>query len=65
LCRAEGMEQIRKMCALHNRLAFVQMTKHEFLDTEYHKERTTFADGTTATVDWNQKAVEIHPQIRQ
>jgi hypothetical protein len=29
------------------------MTKHEFLDPNYSRERTTFADGTTVTVDWN------------
>jgi len=59
----EDLEQIRKMCALHKRLAFVQMTKHEFLDSEYHKERTTFADGTTVTVDWNDKTVQIKPEL--
>ena len=57
------LEQIHKMCALHNRLAFVQMTKHEFLDPEYHKEQTTFADGTTVTVDWNEKTVQIKPEL--
>jgi len=59
----EDLEQIRKMCALHKRLALVQMTEHEFLDAEYHKERTTFADGTTVTVDWNDKTVQIKPEL--
>jgi hypothetical protein len=59
----DDLEQIRKMCALHKRLCFVQMTKHEFLDAEYHKERTTFADGTTVTVDWNDKTVQIKPEL--
>jgi len=28
------------------------MTSHEFPDESFRKERTTFADGTTVTVDW-------------
>jgi hypothetical protein len=59
----EELEQIRKMCALHKRLGLVEMIRHEFLDTEYHKERTTFADGTTVTVDWNDKTVQIKPEL--
>ena len=59
----EDLEQIRKMCALHKRLCFVEMTRHEYLDTEYHKEKTAFADGTTVTVDWNEKTVQIRPDL--
>jgi len=59
----QELEQIRRMCALHKRLAFVEMTKHEFLDPEYHNERTTFADGTTVTLDWNAKTVQIKPDL--
>jgi hypothetical protein len=40
------------------------MTNHEFLDPERKKEHTTFADGTTVTVDWNTKAVDIQPPLK-
>lgn len=39
------------------------MTKHEFLDDQFRKERTTFADGTTVTVDWDTNKVEINPDL--
>jgi len=41
----------------------VEMTNHEFLDRDRQKERTTFADGTTVTVDWAAKKVEIKPDL--
>jgi hypothetical protein len=51
----------RLMAALHKRVGLLEMTNHEFLDASYRNERTTFSDGTTVTVDWNTKAVAIHP----
>jgi hypothetical protein len=37
------------------------MTNHEFLDKARGKERTTFADGTTITVDWDANTIDIKP----
>jgi hypothetical protein len=37
------------------------MTQHEFLDSNYRKERTVFANGATITVDWDKKTAEIIP----
>jgi len=42
----------------------IEMTKHEFLDKNYRKERTTFADGTTVTVDWDANTFEISPELK-
>jgi hypothetical protein len=56
------MQGIRRMAALHKRVALKEMTKHEFLDTRYRRERTTFADGTTVTVDWDRNTVVIEPE---
>ena len=39
------------------------MTKHEFLDAKFRKERTTFSDGTTVTVDWDANTCEIKPEV--
>jgi hypothetical protein len=50
---------VRRMAALNERLALVEMTKHEFLDAGYRRERTTFADGTTVTVDWDTQSVTV------
>ena len=57
------MGLIRQMSALHQRVALHEMTSHEFLDSNYRKERTTFADGTTVTVDWDAKTVKIEPEL--
>ena len=57
------LERIRRMGALHERLALVEMTDHEFLDDKYRRERTIFADGTTVTVDWNAETVVIEPEL--
>jgi len=55
---------MRQMMALHKRVGMLEMTRHEFLDANYRTERTTFADGTTVTVDWNSNTVKIEPELR-
>jgi len=57
------MERMRTICALHKRVAVMEMTNHEFLDENHRKERTTFADGTTVTIDRDAKAFEIKPEL--
>src|SRR5262249_7979584 len=58
----QNLSLIRQMAALHERLALVEMTKHEFLGQNYRQERTSFADGTTVTVDWDAGTYEIKPE---
>jgi hypothetical protein len=57
------MERVRRMAALHKRVGLLEMTKHEFLNETRTQERTTFADGTTVTVDWEQKTVAVAPEL--
>src|SRR6266536_2106849 len=54
---------MRQMMTLHKRVGLLEMTKHEFLGTKYRKERTTFADGTTVTVDWDTTTFTITPEL--
>jgi hypothetical protein len=54
---------IKAMAKLNERVALLEMTKHEFLDGKYRKERTTFADGTTVTVDWDSNTYKIEPEL--
>jgi len=54
---------IRQMMALHKRVGLLEMTRHEFLDKNYRKERTTFADGTSVTVDWDTSTFTISPEL--
>ena len=60
----KSMALIRTMMALHKRVGMLEMTKHEFLDSNYRKERTTFADGTTVTVDWDASNYTIFPELK-
>ena len=60
----KSMGLIRAMAALHRRVAMLEMTKHEFLDANYRKERTTFADGTTVTVDWDTNIFNVEPELK-
>ena len=61
---AKSLALMRQMGALHKRVGLLEMTKHEFLDNNYRKERTTFADGTTVTVDWDASTVKIDPEVK-
>ncbi len=60
----ESLGWIRRMAALHARVGMSEMTNHEFLDRNYRKERTTFADGTTVTVDRDAGTVDVQPDVR-
>ena len=57
------LELIRKVAVLNERVAQLEMTKHEFLDAKFRKERTTFADGTTVTVDWDANTYTVNPEL--
>lgn len=59
------LASVRRMAALHARVARAELLKHEFLDEKYRRERTTFSDGTTVTVDWDRKSVDIRPELNE
>ncbi len=59
-----NLDQARRLAALHRRVGLLEMTNHEFLDGARRKERTTFADGTTVTIDWQANTVEIVPDVK-
>ena len=58
-----SVERMRTICALHKRVALLEMTNHEFLDENHRQERTTFADGTTVTIDRDGGTYEITPEL--
>jgi hypothetical protein len=59
----EELERVRTMCALHRRVAWLEMTRHEFLDTSRRRQRTTFADGTRVTIDLETDRWEVEPAL--
>ena len=40
------------------------MTKHEFLDGGFRKERSTFSDGTIVTIDRESHSFSISPPLK-
>jgi hypothetical protein len=60
----KSLALIKQMAALHKRIALVEMTNHEFLDAARKKERSTFADGTTVTVDGDENSVVVNPPLK-
>ena len=57
----EDLGRVRTMCALHQRVALLEMTRHEFLDAARRRQRTTFGDGTRVTIDLDTDKWEIEP----
>jgi hypothetical protein len=55
------LARVRRMAELQQKLAHVELTDHKFLDDDHRRERTTFADGTTVTVDWDAETADIRP----
>jgi Family of unknown function (DUF5696) len=58
------MKILKTIMALHKRVALLEMTNHEFLDKDHNKERTTFSDGTTVTIDKAAKTFDIEPPLK-
>jgi hypothetical protein len=57
------LKQVRAMCALNRRVGLLEMTNHGFLDKSSRKQHTTFADGTTVTIDLDKETCEISPAL--
>lgn len=60
---AEQIARVNKAVALAQRLGLQEMVNHELLDASTRKQRTTYADGTTVTVDFDAKTYEISPAL--
>jgi hypothetical protein len=54
---------VKQMAALNQRVGLLEMTDHEFLGADRQRERTTFSDGTSVTVEWNARTAEIKPEL--
>ena len=51
--------QVKELRKLTERVAMSQMVKHEFLSDDKKRQRTTFADGTTVTVDFGDNSWNV------
>ncbi|MFO7973196.1 MAG: DUF5696 domain-containing protein [Candidatus Hydrogenedentota bacterium] len=60
---AEQIALVKKAAALAQRLGLQEMVNHELLDDSTRKQRATYADGTTVTVDFETQSYEIDPAL--
>jgi hypothetical protein len=57
----EQVAHVKEACALSQRCARQEMVNHEFLSPDRRRQRATYADGTTVTVDFGSKEYQIQP----
>ncbi|HOY57941.1 MAG TPA: DUF5696 domain-containing protein [Verrucomicrobiota bacterium] len=62
---SDQLERVRTVTRLHARVALLEMTRHEFLDAGWRRQRTTFADGTRVTIDLDRDEWKIEPALQQ
>jgi len=55
----EEIARYRVVADLQEKVAKQEMVRHEFLDGDWRKQQTTFADGTTVTVDFHTQSYHI------
>ena len=55
----EEISRYRIVAELQERVAKQEMVRHEFLDGDWKKQQTTFADGTKVMVDFHQQSYQI------
>jgi len=55
----EQIDRVNEAGVLARHCALLEMTRHEFLDAGRRKQRTTFSDGTTVTVDFDSKEYTV------
>jgi len=59
----EQVALVNKAAALAQRLGLEEMVSHDLLDGTTRKQRTTYADGTTVTVDFDARTYVIEPEV--
>lgn len=55
----ESIKRCKVVNELHKRVVYSEMIKHEFINNNYNKQKTTFSDGTVVTVDFKNKKYDI------
>lgn len=55
----EDLARGRELMALHEKVATAEMVRHEFVDGDLRRQRTTFSDGTVVEVDFDRETYSI------
>jgi hypothetical protein len=58
------LEKVRAMCALNARVGLLELMNHEFLEGSPRRQRFTYADGTTVTIDLDAGTWSVDPPLR-
>ncbi|HOL18869.1 MAG TPA: DUF5696 domain-containing protein [Candidatus Hydrogenedens sp.] len=53
------ISRIKELCSIAKHCQFLELVNHEFLDDTYRKQKTTYSDGTTIIVDFDNKTYEV------
>jgi len=61
---SEEEAQVRAMCALNAKVGLLEMTGHEFLDGSFRRQKFTYADGTTVTIDLDKGEYQIAKALK-
>ncbi|MCL4181009.1 MAG: hypothetical protein KJ072_25100 [Verrucomicrobia bacterium] len=57
------LERVRTMCALHQRVGLLELTRHRFLDASRRRQEFTYADGTRVTIDLDHERFDVAPPL--
>ncbi len=57
------LKMVKTLCSVQEKLAMQEMVNHEFLDNSFRRQRVTYGDGTTITVDFDKDEIVISPEI--
>ena len=57
----EEIQRYRIVAALQEKVAKCQMLRHEFIDGDLNRQKTTFSDGTTVAIDLETGSYQICP----
>ncbi len=60
----EELSRVKVLCALNARVGLLEMTKHEFLEGSLRRQRFTYADGTTVTIDLDAGTYAVSPELQ-
>ncbi|MCX8064515.1 MAG: DUF5696 domain-containing protein [Candidatus Hydrogenedentes bacterium] len=56
----QEIQRILEICKIFKHCQLLEMTNHEFLDENFRVQKTTFSDGTTIIVDFDQRTYKVH-----
>ena len=55
----EDIARCQTVCQLHKKVGMLEMTGFEFVGDDWNRQRSTFADGTQVTVDFDKQTYEV------